>query len=56
VDQKLHEDLYKKILPGHYKDVKYYTTKNRIYLTYGPVGYLSIPKNENDLRRAISYL
>lgn len=54
VDKWLHKNLYKKILPEHYKDIKYSTTRNRIYLTYRPVGYLSIPKNENDLWHAIS--
>lgn len=54
-NQVFHEKLYKVILPrlGHYEKINYGTSRNLIYLTLSPVGFSSIPKNENELRRAI---
>jgi hypothetical protein len=43
-DEVFHKELYHIILPK----LEYYT-KSIICLNYGPVGYSSIPKNEDDL-------
>ncbi|GBC07678.1 hypothetical protein RclHR1_07610008 [Rhizophagus clarus] len=56
VDEELHRSIHTILLPNfdHYENVKYHTTKNTIHLTYGPVGFLNIPKSENELRYAIA--
>ncbi|CAB5216525.1 unnamed protein product [Rhizophagus irregularis] len=53
MDLEFHMDLYTRILKGHYEHITYKESRGRINLTYGPVGYLCTPKNEDELRYAI---
>ncbi|CAB5353417.1 unnamed protein product [Rhizophagus irregularis] len=53
MDLKFHMDLYTRILKEHYENITYKKSRGRINITYGPVGYLCTPKNEDELRYAI---
>ncbi|UZO13135.1 uncharacterized protein OCT59_004640 [Rhizophagus irregularis] len=53
MDLKFHMDLYTRILKEHYENITYKESRGRINITYGPVGYLCTPKNEDELRYAI---
>ncbi|RGB22084.1 hypothetical protein C1646_731247 [Rhizophagus diaphanus] len=53
MDLVFHSNLYTRILKEHYEHITYKESRGKIYLTYGPVGYLCTPKTEDELRYAI---
>jgi len=53
----LFDNFYANIFPkleGQYELIKYTSSRSSIYLELGPVGYMTVPTTENELKNAIS--